>query len=293
METSNVKPLENLEERKLKEIEHSERRRTILQGYERHIDTTLDEQVGGVPSLIRDNEAFEQHFSNVKYYSVATGSEKYYQDWLRQRCTPGKKVLDYCCGNGENGIYSAQFGADVIGIDISPQGIENCRLNAVREGVDKNCRFEVMDAEATQFPDNSFDVIVEYGALHHLDYPKAMTELHRIIKPTGEIICVEALRHNPLIHLYRRMTPDLRTAWEVEHILTVQHLDQSREYFEEVNTKFFHLASLAAVPFRKTSIFKPLRGMLDRIDESILKRPWIGKYAWIMVFTMAKPRKLA
>jgi len=291
MELNEVKPLENLEERKLREIEHSERRRSILQGYERHIDTTTDEQVDGVSGLIRDDEAFEEHFSNIKYYSIATGSEKYYQDWLRERCTPGKRVLDYCCGNGENGVYSARFGADVIGIDISATGVENARLNAVREGVDKNCRFEVMDAEATQFPDSTFDVVVEYGALHHLDYPKAMTELRRIIKPTGEIICIEALRHNPLIHLYRKMTPDLRTAWEVEHILTVQHLEQSRQYFEKVDAKFFHLAALAAVPFRKTGIFKPLRGVLDRIDDSILRRQWIGKYAWIMVFTLAQPKR--
>jgi len=289
--TNKLKGLENLEERKLKEIEHSERRRSILQGYERHIDTTADEQVDEIGGLIRDQEAFEEHFSNIKYYSVATKSEKYYQDWLQERCTPGKKVLDYCCGNGENGVFAARGGADTIGIDISPQGIENARLNAVREGVDKNCRFEVMDAENTTFPDETFDVVVEYGALHHLDYDRAMSELHRVIKPTGEIICIEALRHNPFIHLYRRLTPDLRTAWEVDHILTVQHLNKSREYFEEVHPRFFHLAGLAAVPFRKTGIFKPLRGVLDRIDDSILRTQAIGKYAWIMVFTLAKPKK--
>jgi ubiquinone/menaquinone biosynthesis C-methylase UbiE len=280
----------NLEERKLREIEHSRRRRTILQGYERYSDTNPEEQAAGLPGLIRDSEAFKHHFSNVKFYSVASSSEKYYQDWLRQRC-PGAKALDYCCGNGENGVFAAKCGADTIGIDISPEGVENARLNARREGVEENCRFEVMDAEATTFPDNTFDVVVEYGALHHLDYNRAMAELRRIIKPDGEIICIEALRHNPFIHLYRRLTPHLRTEWEVQHILTVNHLRRAAEYFGEVRARFFHLAVLAAVPFRKTRIFKLLRGMLEAIDNAILKTPLLGKYAWMMVFTLAKPKK--
>jgi ubiquinone/menaquinone biosynthesis C-methylase UbiE len=246
--------------------------------------------VAGLQHLIRDPKAFKRHFANVKYYSIATGSERYYQDWLRQRCR-GAKALDYCCGNAENAIFAAQCGADTIGIDISPEGIENARVNALREGVEHNCKFEVMDAEATTFGDNTFDVIVEYGALHHLDYDKAMAELQRIIKPEGEIICVEALKHNPFIHLYRKMTPHLRTPWEVDHILTVGHLNRSREYFGEIHARFFHLAVLAAVPFRKTRIFKPLRGLLEKIDDSILKAPIIGRYAWIMVFTLAKPKK--
>ena len=58
-----------------------------------------------------------------------------------------------------------------------------------------------------------------------------------------------------------------------------------------MRARFFHLAVLAAVPFRKTRIFKLLRGMLEAIDNAILKTPLLGKYAWMMVFTLAKPKK--
>jgi len=292
LEEAKVSGLENLEERKLQEIEHSRRRRTILQGYERHIDTVAEEQVKDPSHLIRDPEAFKKHFSNIKFYSVTASSETYYQDWLRARCA-GKRVLDYCCGSGENALFATHCGGDTIGIDISPEGIENARLNAAREGVEKTCKFEVMDAEATRFPDSAFDVVVEYGALHHLDLNRAMRELRRIMKPDGEMICIEALRHNPLIHFYRKMTPHLRTAWEVSHILTVDDLARARAYFREVDARFFHLAALAAVPFRKTHWFHPLRRFLDRVDRVLLKNDWIGRYAWIMVFTLAKPRKQA
>jgi SAM-dependent methyltransferase len=290
VEESKVTELGNLEERKLREIEHSRRRRAILQGYERQVGTRNGERARDAAPLIRDREGFEKHFSNMKFYSIAGRSEQYYQGWLRAR-SAGKRVLDYCCGSGEIAIFAAQCGGDTMGIDLSPEGIANARLNAAREGVAENCKFEVMDAEATHFPDNTFDTVVEYGALHHLEFDRAMRELARIMKPAGEMISIEALRHNPLIHLYRKLTPHLRTEWEVGHILGVHDLDRARAYFGEVHARFFHLAALAAVPFRNTRLFQPLRRFLDRVDEGILKKDGIGRYAWIMVFTLAKPRK--
>jgi len=282
--------LRKLEDRKLKEIEHSRKRRTILQGFERYSDTNATEEAAGLTSLIRDQEAFNYHFSNTKFYSIAVSSESYYHDWLRDRCR-GAKALDYCCGNGENGLFMAENGADVIGVDISPEGVANANLNAAQLGVEKHCRYVVMDAEATTFPDNTFDLIVEYGALHHLDYGNAMRELQRIVKPTGAVVCIEALRHNPIIHLYRKRTPHLRTAWEVEHIIGVGHLKWSREYFNSVKPRYFHLAVLAAVPFRKTRLFRALRRFLDSVDNLMLRIPFIRRFAWQCVYILSEPKK--
>jgi ubiquinone/menaquinone biosynthesis C-methylase UbiE len=277
-----------MEERKLKEIEHSRRRRQILQGYERQADTHPDEEVADLDNLVIDEEAFRKHYSNMKFYAIAKSSEDFYHDLLRQH-SHGATVLDYCCGNGENGIYSARFGGDVTGIDISPEAIENARQNAKREGVGKNTRFEVMDAENMDFSDDTFDTIVCYGALHHLDYESAMKELSRVLKPDGMIVCIEALKHNPFFHLYRKLTPHLRTEWEVEHILSVQDLDTSRRYFDLVEPRFFHLTALASVPLRRTRFFKPVLGVLNRIDRLLLKSSAIGKYGWMMVFVLMKP----
>src|SRR5207249_569096 len=103
--------------------------------------------------------------------------------------------------------------------DMSVVSIANARTMAQQEGLDQTIEFEVMDAEALRCADHSFDVIVVYGALHHLDLEKALHELARVLKPGGTVICTEALRHNPLIHWYRRLTPKLRTRWETDHIL--------------------------------------------------------------------------
>ena len=282
---------DNLEERKLKEIEHSRKRRSILQGFERHSDTDKSERVENLESVILDKDEFDYNFSNMKFYSITNKSEEFQYKWLKERCAPGVKVLDFGCGNGENGIYAARCGADVTGIDISPEGVVNANLNAKQAGVGDHCRFKVMDGENMTFADNTFDLGVEYGVLHHVDLDKAMAELNRVLKPGGEMICVEALRHNPIIHWYRKKTPHLRTQWEFEHILGVDDLAIAEKYFHEVEVRFFHLAVLATVPFRRTRFFKPVRAFFDKIDSLLLRSEKIGKYGWIMIFSMSKPKK--
>ena len=227
----------------------------------------------------------------MKFYSITNKSEEFQNRWLKKKCALGVKILDFGCGNGENGIYAAQCGADVIGIDISPEGVANANLNAKQAGVDDHCRFEAMDGENMTFADNTFDLGVEYGVLHHVDLDKAMAELNRVLKPDGEIICVEALNHNPIIHWYRKKTPHLRTQWEFEHILGVEDLAIVGKYFHKIEVRFFHLAVLAAVPFRRTRFFKPVRAFLDKVDSLLLRSETIGKYGWIMIFTMSKPKK--
>jgi len=220
-----------LEERKLKEIEHTDRRRRIVTGYEYETDCGVNSKSS---EFITDEEGFAEHFSNMKFYSI-TRSSVTYRDGLLFDDIRGCTALDYCGGNGEVGVEMAARGAAAVhGIDISQVAVDNARRRAARQGVAGQCRFEVMDAEKTAFADDTFDVVHEYGSLHHLDLHSAFRELARIVKPQGCVICTEALRHNPLIHRYRRRTPQLRTAWEVEHILGSPEIYSGRRRFDEL-----------------------------------------------------------
>lgn len=280
----------SLEKRKIEEIEHSKKRRSILQGFERQVDSNESEKVN-LENLVKDKKEFDYHFSNMKYYSVTKSSERYKEDWLKKNIKLNSRVLDWACGSGENGIYAAQCGGDVEGIDISKEGIDNAKKNAELKGVASKCNFEVMDGEDMKFSDNTFDFGVEYGALHHVDLPKALSELSRVLKPESKMICVEALRHNPLIHLYRKMTPHLRTPWEVDHILGVESLDLMKKYFKNVDVKFFHFFSLFLVPFRKTKFFKIAYPFFDKLDKAFLSNKFFGKYGWIMIVELSNPKK--
>lgn len=278
-------------QRKQLEIEHSRKRRSILKGFERLADTHSSSQVNNLESLISSKEDYEYHFSNMKFYSITGLSERYKQSWLHQRCTSDTRVLDFACGNGENSIYVAQLGSKVDAIDISPEGISNARDLSSSLGLQQLCTFHVMDGENMTFPNNTFDIAVEYGALHHVELDTALKELSRVLKPAGEMICIEALRHNPLIHAYRKRTPHLRTQWEVDHILGVESLAIIKKYFSSVNVRFFHLTSLALVPFRKTPLFPVLLPIFNAFDKILLSIPSIGKYGWIMAIELSCPIK--
>lgn len=275
-----------LEERKLKEIEHSDTRRAIVRSYEYRTDAAPDQADA---RFVEGDAEYERHFSNMKFYSISRQSFAY-RDALLYEGIQGAVALDYCCGNGEIALEMAKRGATrVVGIDISPVAIENATALAKQAGVAHICEFRVMDAEHTEFADGTFDVIHEYGALHHLDLPAAFKELSRILKPSGKLICTETLRHNPLIHWYRKRTPQLRTAWEVEHILGLPEIEGARNGFGSIQLRTFHLAALAAVPFRKTPVFVAMLGALNLIDRLLLSLPGLRRMAWVAVAKFTKP----
>jgi|SRR5208282_5743725 len=235
----------------------------------------------------------ERYQSNQKYYdSFGKSSQQFVKAWIGERCQ-GKKVLDYCCGNGEFTRFLAEQGADACGIDISAVSVDNARKAAERQGL-ANCAFEVMDAEATEFPDNYFDYAHVDGVLHHLDLATSYRELARILKPDGAVICREALKHNPVFHLYRKLTPHLRTAWEVDHILGKMEIYSATGYFDEVRVlKCFNLLRVAAMPVRNTPAFKPADWILENVDNLLLRLPVLKWQAWMAVFLLAKPKRPA
>jgi ubiquinone/menaquinone biosynthesis C-methylase UbiE len=280
--------LKRMDERKLKEIDHSDRRRSIVRAYEYHTDAAPD-QIDD--KYVEREKEFEQHFSNMKFYSIAQSSFAY-RDRLLFDKIKDAVVLDYCCGNGEVAIEMAKRGASrVVGIDISSVAIDNAHELAKVAGVGDKCEFKIMDAENTEFANDKFDIIHEYGALHHLDLLAAFTELSRILKPEGKLVCTEALRHNPLIHWYRKRTPHLRTDWEVQHILGFPEIKIGREYFASMNLRTFHLAALAAVPFRKVFFFELLLGLLNLMDRTLLSLPFLRRMAWVAVMEYRRPIK--
>lgn len=75
-------------------------------------------------------------------------------------------VLDIGCGTGENTIYLAERGYDVLGIDISPPAIDAARRNASERGV-PFARFAV--ADALQPGESTYDTIMDSALFHIFD----------------------------------------------------------------------------------------------------------------------------
>jgi ubiquinone/menaquinone biosynthesis C-methylase UbiE len=106
----------------------------------------------------------------------------------RLNLQPGEKVLDVACGAGSTAIPAARAGANVTGIDIAPNLVEQAGKNAEAEGLD-NCRFEEGDAEALTFEDGGFDTVVTiFGAMFAPRPELAASELIRVCRSGGRIV---------------------------------------------------------------------------------------------------------
>lgn len=240
--------------------------------------------------LEEDSDKHKYLTSNKKFYSITRKSQEFVNNYLIKYCS-GRKSLDYCCGNGKLTFFLAKHGSKATGIDISNVSIQNCQEEAVEKGLERDTNFLVMDAENLKFPDDYFDLIVCSGVLHHLDIRKAYPELARVLKSDGKIICDEPLIHNPIFQLYRERTLHLRTKWETHHILSKNDIKLAKEYFGKVEKRFFHLATLGAVPFRNSAGFNFILSILEGIDSLLLRIPFLKWWAWQVVFILSKPKK--
>jgi SAM-dependent methyltransferase len=232
----------------------------------------------------------EQRRANFKWYSTTQVSMDYRDRWLAEHVS-GKVFLDYACGNGAETLKAARMGAAMaIGIDVSNVSVANGAAAAAREELADRCVFIEGDCENTGLPSNSIDVVLCSYMLHHLDLVHAYPELHRVLKPGGCILASEALNYNPLIRLYRKMTPELRTEWEKEHILSLRDVRAAKRYFNVGEIRYWHLFSVLGAFVRTIPpVFRVCMPALNAIDGIITRIPGVQLMAWQFSFELHKP----
>ena len=264
--------LSSLDDRKKKELEF----------HDMHRDRSKVDEMQKL-----DQDTYEKLYGNKKFYSTTALSNNYVEDWIRDN-SKDKIVLDYACGNGVNAIRAAKAGAKLaIGIDISRTSVQNATTDANTAGVSNNSFFLQADAENTKLPNESIDIVICCGMLHHLDLSYAFPELRRILSPGGKLLAIEALDYNPLIKLYRNITPDMRTEWEKAHILDMGDIKFAKRFFDIGEIRFWHITSIIAPYLPK---FLPF---LNGLDKFLTKIPGIKYLAWIFTFELVKAEKPA
>ncbi len=129
----------------------------------------LDEKSDQADS--QDKEIYEEH--KIRYRFAAGYAV-------------GKRVLDIACGSGYGSQILGQAGAkEVWGGDISYDAIDFAKSSHSGEDV----HFRVMEASDLPFEDDSFEMVVSFETIEHLDNPKLfIQEIYRVLKPNGKLI---------------------------------------------------------------------------------------------------------
>lgn len=112
--------------------------------------------------------------------------------------TPGERVLDLAAGTGTSSVAIAASGAQVVSADFS--------LGMLKQGASQysGMNFCAADALNLPFADNSFDAAtISFGLRNVSDVPRALAELHRVVRPGGRLLVCEF--STPVNRVFRRV----------------------------------------------------------------------------------------
>ncbi len=147
-----------------------------------------------------------------------------------------KKILDIGCGAGTLGLYYANKGNTVLGIDISQKAVDSANESAEFMAL-KNARFERMDFP-NDVPKEKFDFIIFTEVIEHLENDDlALKKIYGLLRTGGIVVMSTPSKNAPLHKLGLAKGFDKK----VGHLrrYTVENLSAKAKHygFEMIETK--------------------------------------------------------
>ncbi|PRO66807.1 demethylmenaquinone methyltransferase [Alkalicoccus urumqiensis] len=105
---------------------------------------------------------------------------------------PGDRCLDVCCGTADWTLAlsdAAGPDGDVTGLDFSENMLQ---VGRVKTNDRPDINLIQGNAMALPFEDNTYDVVtIGFGLRNVPDYMQVLAEMHRVVKPGGQVVCLE------------------------------------------------------------------------------------------------------
>ena len=107
----------------------------------------------------------------------------------------GDCVLDVCSGTADMAILLAKKAGPsgrVVASDLNPEMLRIGKSKVMEQGLDGIISCIIGNAESLQFADNMFDAVtVGFGVRNVTHLEKAFSEMFRVAKPGGRVVCLE------------------------------------------------------------------------------------------------------
>lgn len=100
------------------------------------------------------------------------------------RLIPGQRLLDIACGAGYGTALLLKYGCNAIGADCDEYAVSGA------QAIYPQGSFVRADVLNIPFTDESFDAVVSFETIEHVvDGNRFLSEVHRILRPSGIFIC--------------------------------------------------------------------------------------------------------
>jgi SAM-dependent methyltransferase len=131
---------------------------------------------------------FERAYATGEHGWPTEGVSPMVARFLRMFRSRGHHVLDIGCGEGRHTRAFAGAGALALGVDLEPKALARAHEAADRSGSVRGLGFVQADVFALPFADATFDVVLDYGCLHHVrrrDTGRYLEQVVPLLKPEG------------------------------------------------------------------------------------------------------------
>lgn len=178
--------------------------------------------MAGATSIDREKEYYDELYSGFAQRHFAKPAVVAFRKHLVRRIvrTTGanrdSRVLSAGSGTGDTELLLAPHVGSILGIDISPCGVEHATRSASAAGI-TNAQFLVSDLDDASLGEHSFDLIVAVFFLHHLpdqvdrELPR---RLHQLLKPGGMVYALDPSRYRLSGAVGRLLFPSLMRRYQ-------------------------------------------------------------------------------
>lgn len=208
--------------------------------------------------------------NNIKDKKYISKFVVYKHDYIRKLASKFQacKILDVGCGKGEYTDYFA-LENEVIGLDVNDYRIGK-----------ESLKFEFIQYDGKTFPftDNTFDVVISWDVIEHIEADQSfVTEIRRVLKPGGRCICGTPNRDRVANMLRKLLLNPVKYPLIIEKNSDLGDVIHVREYTESLLANVFKNASFQKIRTEKLGF-----GIRGKIDWFV-KKPIIKRFAQYLV----------
>ncbi|AOS63985.1 methyltransferase domain-containing protein [Actinoalloteichus hymeniacidonis] len=178
----------------------------------------------------------------------------------------GHRVLDVGCGFGKPAMRIARTtGAAVVGVTISRHQVTEATRRVEESGLGDQVSFQLENAMKMPFPDASFDAVLAFESIIHMDRTTALAEMARVLKPGGRLVITDMIERAP-------KGTEAKSVAELAFQVEVDPLPRAEDYHELLSGTDIAIEELLDVTEHTKYTPQRLGTQFSRIREEIESR---------------------